>query len=340
MNDQIKMADLIDGAPNNFTIQDALGKCLSQVRTHEKLLVAISGGWDSDIMADMVIRCGGKDKSTFVFFNTGLEYEATRKQLAHIEEKYGIEVAVLPPIKPIPLCVRKHGIPFWSKHASEMISRLQRHGFSWEDEPYIELIKKYPQCRSSLRWWCNDFPKTDTGRNSKFNISYVPGLKEFLISYPPDFKISAKCCHYAKKEPVKKFLASGDFDLNCQGVRKAEGGDRASAYKSCYTQALSGPDQYRPLFWFSDADKAEYDAHYGITHSDCYKVWGMKRTGCAGCPFGKDFEKELALAEQYEPKFHKAMLKVFGASYDYTRKFLAFRQQLKLQEKNEVAANG
>jgi hypothetical protein len=77
----------------------------------------------------------------------------------------------------------------------------------------------------------------------------------------------------------------------------------------------------------------EFDEHYGSTHSDCYEVWGMKRTGCAGCPFGKNFEGELALAEKYEPKFHKAMLNVFGASYDYTRRFLAFREDAKRKAK-------
>jgi 3'-phosphoadenosine 5'-phosphosulfate sulfotransferase (PAPS reductase)/FAD synthetase len=281
----------------------------------------------------MVIRCGGKEKSTFVFFNTGLEYDSTKRQIKHLEEKYGIEIQILPPIKPIPLCVREYGLPFWSKRASEYIYRLQRHGFQWEDEPFDVLLKKYPRCKAALRWWCNAWPVKDNGQNSNFNISYTPWLKEFMIENPPDFKISAKCCHYAKKEPVKKYIEAGDFDLNCTGIRKAEGGARATAYSTCYTQALAGPDQYRPLFWFTDADKVEYDQHYGVTHSDCYRIWGMDRTGCAGCPFGKDFEQELALAEKYEPKFHRAMLKVFGPSYEYTRRFLEFRERMKTETK-------
>lgn len=339
MNNGIKMIDLLNDAPNNFTIQDALGKCLQQVRNHEKIMVSISGGADSDVMLDLIIRCGGKDKTTFVFHNTGLEYEATKRQLQHLEEKYGIEIQITPPVKPIPLCVREYGVPFWSKHTSEMIMRLQRHGFQWEDEPLEVLLRKYPRCKVALRWWCNDFPDTDTGRPSKFNIAYVFGLKEFLMAFPPPMPISPKCCYYSKKAPMKNFLKDGDFDLNCSGVRKAEGGTRASAYKTCYTPSLEGADAYRPLFWLSKADRAEYEAHYGIEHSDCYVVWGMKRTGCAGCPFAEDFEEELALAEKYEPKFHKAMLKVFGASYDYTRRFLAFRERMKsLNKGGEVAS--
>lgn len=333
MTKPVRFTDLLGDAPKNLTIQDALGKCYQQIKNHDRLVVAVSGGWDSDDMTDLVIRCGGKDKSTFVFFNTGLEYDSTKRQIRHLEEKYGIEIQMLPPIKPIPVCVREYGVPFWSKLVSEYIYRLQRHDFQWEDEPFEVLLEKYPRCKAALRWWCNAWPVKDNGLSSNFNIAYTPWLKEFMIENPPDFKISAKCCTYAKKEPVKKYMEAGDFDLNCTGVRQAEGGARATAYKTCYTQAMAGPDQYRPLFWFTDADKAEYDQHYGVTHSDCYKVWGMDRTGCAGCPFGKNFEKELELAEIYEPKFHKAMLKVFGESYEYTRRFLEFREQMKNETK-------
>lgn len=333
MPEKITFTALLDDAPENLTIQDALGKCYQHIKNHDRLVVAVSGGWDSDDMTDLVIRCGGKDKATFVFFNTGLEYDATKRQIKHLEEKYGIEIQILPPIKPIPLCVREYGVPFWSKRVSEYIYRLQRHGFQWEDEPFEVLLAKYPRCKAALRWWCNAWPAKDNGEESNFNISYIPWLKEFMIENPPDFKISAKCCHYGKKEPVRKFMEAGDFDLNCTGVRKAEGGARATVYSTCYTKAMSGPDQYRPLFWFTDADKVEYDQHYGVTHSDCYKVWGMTRTGCAGCPFGKDFEKELQLAQTYEPKFYKAMVKVFGASYDYTRRFLEFRERMKNETK-------
>ena len=324
---EIKMTDLLDDAPENLTIQDALGKCLQQVRNHEKIMVAVSGGADSDIMMDLFIRCGGRDKVTFVFHNTGLEYEATKRQIRFLEEKYGVKIETSQPIKPIPLCVRQHGVPFWSKHVSEQIMRLQRHGFQWEDEPFEVLYAKYPRCKSALKWWCNEW-KTDNGGPSRLNIEWVYGLKEFLIAHPPPCKISPKCCYYAKKEPAKKYAKAGCFDMECTGVRKAEGGQRAT-FTTCFSAALAGADQYRPLFWFTDADKAEYDAHYGVQHSECYTVWGMCRTGCPGCPFGKDFEQELALAEKYEPKFHRAMLKLFGVIYDYTRQFLEFRKKLK-----------
>ena len=339
MNDPYKglQQNVVNEAPTQ-PIMDMLAKILWAIRNHKKIMVGISGGSDSDIMLDAISKIDVEKKVTYVFFNTGLETDATKRHLKYLEDKYGIKIEDVKPIMPIPICCKKYGVPFWSKQVSENIYRLQRHGFKWEDRPFSELILEYPKCTSPLKWWCNEYRK-DNGDPSSFNISYVRGLTEFILANPITFKVSDNCCHYAKKEPAKKFVSSTQCDMNCVGVRKAEGGKRATAIKTCYTQALAGPDQYRPLFWFTDADKAEYDSHYGIEHSDCYKVWGMKRTGCAGCPLGKDFESELMLAEKYEPKFHRAMLNVFGASYDYTRRFLEFRSQMNIIEKGEGQAS-
>lgn len=38
--------------------------------------------------------------------------------------------------------------------------------------------------------------------------------------------------------------------------------------------------------------------------------------------------------QRYEPKFYKACLNIFGASYDYTREYLEFREKMKAQRKD------
>lgn len=57
----------------------------------------------------------------------------------------------------------------------------------------------------------------------------------------------------------------------------------------------------------------------------------MERTGCSGCPFARDFETEVALADKYEPKFSTAAQAVFSDSYEYTRKYREFRKQKELE---------
>lgn len=328
---ELTMNEILSKAvPWDGDIQTAMMKCFDRIHEHEKVMVSVSGGYDSDIMMDMVLRCGGKNKSTFVFNNTGLEYNATKEHIEYLERLYGVEIVRLEPQKAIPTCCQEYGVPFWSKYVSSMIFRLQKHDFQWEDKPLDVLLEEYPNCRSALRWWCNDFV-TKNGNPSKFNIEWTLGLKEFMTQNPPDFKISARCCEWAKKRPAHDYLKAGGFDLNVTGVRKAEGGQRSTSYKSCFDQNFGGADNFRPLFWLTDKAKDIYRRFYNIVRSDCYEIWGMKRTGCAGCPFGKQFEEELDIVKVFEPLHYRAMLAVFGESYNYTRKFLEYREKMKIK---------
>ena len=112
-------------------ILDMLAKAVSVTWRRQKIMVSVSGGSDSDIVVDVIDRVDAKGKATFVFFNTGLEYDATKRHLTYMEEKYGIKIQEVPPVLPIPACCRRYGVPFWSKRVSEMIYRLQRHEFQW-----------------------------------------------------------------------------------------------------------------------------------------------------------------------------------------------------------------
>ncbi len=329
MKDKERLFEFVASIPDAM-VQDAIFKADMHVERAEKIAVSISGGADSDMMLDLLYRVDDEKKSTYIWFDTGLEYEATKRHLKDLEEKYGIEIVRLKAKKPIPLTVRQYGVPFLSKRVSDQISRLQRHNFKWEDGTLEELLKKYPKCKAALRWWCNDW-----GEGSKFNIAYNTWLKEFMMQNPPTFKISEKCCHFAKKSVSNDYIANGDFDLSCIGVRKAEGGARSTAYKSCFTPQSGGKvAQYRPLFWFDNASKECYKKCQNIKHSDCYEVWGMDRTGCAACPFGKNFEFELECIQKYEPKFYVAVNNIFGASYEYTRKYREFQKMMKGKAEN------
>lgn len=283
---------------------------------YKKIICSISGGSDSDVMLDICFRCDKDKKIDYVWFDTGLEYQATKDHIKFLEEKYGIEIMKYKAIKPIPTSCRQYGQPFISKQVSEFIQRLQRHGFTWEDRPFEELYKEFPKCKSALEWWCGT-----KGEGSTFNISRNKYLKEFMIENPPTFKISNKCCKYAKKDVAHKCISENKYDLDIYGVRKSEGGSRATAYKSCFDESPDKYDNYRPLFWYSDSDKKEYEIHFDVVHSACYSEYGLKRTGCIGCPFNRNIDFELEIMEKYEPKLYKAACNIFKDSYEYTRRY-------------------
>lgn len=316
------IATILTNSPNS-DIYDAFARLYNKLSRFHKPICAISGGSDSDIMLHMCALVDDKKKIRYVFFDTGLEFQATKDHIEELQEKYGVTIETHRAKQPVPYCVKKYGVPFLSKRVSDYMERLQRHNFKWEDEDFETLYARYPKCKAALRWWCNTF-----GENSRFNIENTKWLKEFIIQNPPNFKISNKCCANAKKATAHECIAESDADLNLVGVRKSEGGARATAYKSCFSpQNEQHIAEFRPIFWFKNETKEIFKEFYGVQNSDCYETWGLKRTGCSGCPFARDIETEINAVKIHEPKLYKALMNLFGESYEYTRAYKEFKRQ-------------
>lgn len=335
---EVSFESLIDNCPSDEIIGNNLIRAYSKINNpnYKKIICSISGGADSDIVLDICAKCDIHKKIDYVWFDTGLEYQATKDHLRFLEQKYNIKIEPYKAIKPIPVTCKSYGQPFISKRVSDNMKRLQQHKFKWEDKPYEDLLREYcvwndnkqdwRGCKGALRWWCNEW-----GTGSQMNISNNKWLREFLIQYPPDdfgIKISDVCCKYAKKDVVHKAIKSGGYDLNINGIRKAEGGQRSTTYKNCFDKNIGECDVYRPIFWYKNGTKEVYEQNYDVIHSQCYTEYGLKRTGCAGCPFGRDFEFELEVIKKHEPKLFSAVNSIFGKSYEYTRKYREFRKQM------------
>ena len=303
----------------NKTIGDAFGMLYAILQKYQRPMCSISGGADSDVMLDMCAKLDTARKIRYIWFNTGLEYQATRNHLNYLEERYHIRIERVPACRSIPTCCKEYGLPFVSKIVSKYIEKLQISGFRWENKPYEELKREYPD-NYAVEWWCNK------RTSKKWNIVRNKYLKDFLVNNPPQFPISAKCCYYSKKKTAEKYKKIIGADIAIIGVRRAEGGARSLSTNTCYTEE-SGI--FRPLFWFTDEDKILYDRMFGIKHSDCYTVWGLKRTGCVGCPFNRTVLDELQVAKKYEPGMFEASSAVFGPSYAYTAKYKAWCEAIR-----------
>lgn len=320
---------------DDINIVDSFAKADSVINNHnyKSILCSVSGGSDSDIMLDLIYRIDRYKKVKYVWFNTGLEYQATKDHLDYLEQKYNIKIERERAIKPIPLTCKEYGQPFISKFVSEQIGRLQKHGFNFIDLPYEELILLYPKCVSAVKWWTNQNTKENNFKNvSRFDIGYNKYLKEFIIKNPPTFKISNKCCNYAKKGLSKQLEKKYNADLTIIGVRQAEGGIRATAYKNCYSINDDKIDNYRPIFWYKNETKDIYEKKFNIKHSACYSKYGLKRTGCCCCPYGRKIEEELEITRIFEPKLYKAVCNVFKDSYRYNRMYKEFVWNMKRKE--------
>lgn len=272
-------------------------------------------------MLDLFERIGYPEGLVhYAWFDTGLEYDATKRHLMYLEEHYGVTIHRYRGKLTVAQACKRYGLPFLSKKDSQYIAYLQRHNFNWAevcDNGY----------KADEYWW--------NGNDGRFSVKRSLGLKEFMMANPPDFPVSNQCCDYAKKKTSKKVEKEVGATLVCLGMRKAEGGARAAVINSCFSEGTNRrAARFYPIFWFSDEDKREYEEHFGVVHSDCYEKWGFKRTGCACCPYSSNFEDELAIVRIEEPKLYAAANKIFGKSYEYSRKFREFKTAFK-KERSE-----
>ncbi len=292
-----------------FETYDALfhtgAKLIEYFESHDEIMISVSGGSDSDCIIHLVCTYFPEylDKCHFCFVNTGLEYQATKDHLTYIEERYGIEIKRLRG-KSVVWTVRKYGFPILSKYKAQLIGKYVKgvpHAYKWIFE---EKVTSFNAMRFTD-------PQKDLARYLKEN----------------GINVSAKCCDVSKKEPLFAYIKEHNIDLSCTGERKAEGGQRALAHKSCFEEGNHGIDKYMPLWWWPDSVKGVFKATEGIRYSDCYEVYGMRRTGCVGCPFNLNVADDLQAMIEYEPRLFKACMSVFGQSYELMDRFHCRRKK-------------
>lgn len=336
-------------APAKFqAIQSIVAKHL---RSHPNAICSYSGGADSDILLDVIEQTRkifNLPPVKYVFFNTGLEMEATKRHVKEVAKKYGVEIEECRPKVNIVNAVRLHGIPFVSKIMSAGLSEWQKKGvpLSVADEydqaedkaaKRAELRERYPNCESVLNFLCCCNSAGEPRPSIQLVINSSKYMRDFISEFPPDFAVSAKCCDYCKKQ-LAHSVQKG-YEMIITGERRAEGGMRSVPRKDntslCFTETCSGQYRLRPLYYVTDADKAWYKEYYGIRYSDAYEVYGLTRTGCCGCPISYKAIADLEMIRPYEPNLVKAAWHVFGKSYEYRKKYNEYKAERMDREKAE-----
>ncbi len=328
-------------APAKFqAIQSIIAR---RLREHPNAICSYSGGADSDIMIDLLertIMAFQLPPIKYVFFNTGLEMKATKDHVKAVAEKYGVEITEARPKVNIVTAVREHGVPFVSKIMSAGLEGWQRKGIplSIADEyersedkaaKRQELRERYPKCESTINFLCCCNTAGEPRPNIQLVINSSKYMRDFIGEYPPDFRISAKCCDYCKKQIAHRVQKG--YEMVITGERRDEGGMRSVPRKDntalCFGETNSGQFRLRPLYYVSDADKAWYKEYYGITYSDAYEVYGLTRTGCCGCPISYKAVVDLEKIRPYEPNVVKAAWNIFGKSYEYRAKYNQYKEE-------------
>ena len=177
-------------------IKSIIAKRLTQ---YPNAICSYSGGSDSDIMIDLI----EKTRTLFelppvkyVFFNTGLEMQATKNHVKATAEKYGVEIEEVRPKINIVTASRKYGIPFVSKIMSGGLSDWQTKklplSIAQEYEQATdkqakraELKERYPKCESVINFLCCCNSKGEPRPNIQLVINSSKYMRDFIGEYPP-----------------------------------------------------------------------------------------------------------------------------------------------------------
>ncbi len=237
-----------------------------KVELSKHLISEWHDAWDGDVSASF---SGGIDSTVLlsltrsiypdmpaVFCNTGLEYPEI---LSFVKKHRNIKW-VRPKLR-FREVIKKYGYPVVSKENSQKLSQIR----STRSEKLLH--------------------KRLYGDNNKYRSGKLPNKWHFLINAP--FKISEKCCHYLKKQPMKKFtnIYLGNMSEDSHARRQ-----RYIRNNGCGQIFNSNTPQSHPLYFWTEENVWEYIKINNIPYSKIYDM-GYDRTGCMFCMFGLHLEK-------------------------------------------------
>jgi len=236
----------------------------------ENCYIGFSGGKDSTILSHIILSMGYKIEH--VFSNTRLEYPECIDFARKWCKKNKVKLTMVLPEKKPEEIWKKYGYPMFSKEIAEYLERA-RHGYNLPPR-HLKKIKGFIK-RLGYRGNFEDKEK----------------LKNFF-KYR-GIKISAKCCNYLKKEPMKKWAEQSGKKVAILGTRAEESQIRRVVWvrKGCVYQRGTKEVIVNPIIIFTEKDIKDYAKKHKIRFAKIY-YQGMKRNGCYACGFGCHLAEE------------------------------------------------
>ena len=274
--------------------------------------ISFSGGKDSTILHYLIDMALPNNRIPRIFINTGIEYNYIVdfvKELAAKDDRF----IILKPTQAIKPMLEKYGYPFKSKQHSHNLAIYWRNK---DKKEYNLSLKRY------------------LGIIESNTLLRCP--KQLQYQFTSEFKIkcSDSCCMKMKKEPVKKWQKENNKTIALTGMRKEEGGQRASLKGCIVTDKDNKIVKFHPLLvvdeefenWFIEKNNIKLCKLY-------YEPFNFKRTGCRGCPFSLDLQEQLTIMETYLPNERKQCEIIWGPVYKEYRRIgyrLCKNEQTKL----------
>lgn len=279
---------------NEFMLQDRISKIKSINELYDlenNAYISFSGGKDSTVLHYLIDEALPGNNIPRVFINTGIEYKAILEFVKSMVEKDN-RLEILTVGKNITETLKTVGYPFKSKEHSLYLSVYQKSGNTKTVNHYLNRNDTFC-CSQKLRY--------------QFT-------KDFQI------KVSNKCCFEFKKKPIADYEKKSGRTIALTGMMKAEGGIRNNI--TCIVNNKEGSiKKFHPLAvansefekWYIESRKIELCELY-------YEPFNFQRTGCKGCPYSLDLQKQLDVMEVLLPAEKKQCEFIWKPIYEEYRR--------------------
>lgn len=296
--------------------------------TNGKCYVSFSGGKDSTVILAIIKMCEEiytipKNGIPAVYCDTGIELGATRDFVRWCRDNWYSSVEIIRPKVTFKWVLDNKGKPLKSKMKSQYIQRYQR-GKEGKQGAFEALI-------------------LGVTRQGKPCIKTKIADKDFhLVHDAFDIKASSKCCEYLKKKPFLDWQKQNHMKGYLTGLRSSEGGARELATikrvqaggKLC-TATRGDTIIKMPIIDWTDEDVDQFIKQYKVPLSKAYTEYGMRRTGCMGCPFSRELKDNLKVLWDYEPNRYKASMFFLKDVYIAQNVKLPFDEQYEKERKEK-----
>lgn len=225
-----------------FVLEDRKAKIQSinkQYDLEHNAYISFSGGKDSVVLSRLVDIALPNNKIPRVYFNTGIEYKMMLdfvKSLASKDDRFiiinsGVNIRKM---------LNENGYPFKSKQHSHNLAIYQNQAniidcdnndiIRQQGEEKIKIIEEYGQ-KQEIKYIDYHIPLTLVrylGVEETTTKFRCPTKLRYQFTKKFNLKCSDLCCYKMKKEVAHKYQNESGRTIALTGMRKEEGGQRAS----------------------------------------------------------------------------------------------------------------
>ena len=281
-----------------FILQDRIAKIQAidkEYNLKENGYLSLSGGKDSIIVHYLLDIAIPNNQIPRLYINTGIEYIDMVKYVKKLAEQDKRIIIINSGVKIKPM-LEKYGYPFKSKEHSLRV-------FQFNKNSNAPFLKKY----------LSEY--TEKGIRNKF---HCPKKLKYQFNKKQVYNYSDKCCYKLKKEPALKWSKENNKNIIITGIKKEEKGNRERL--SCISKA-NRQTKFHPLLVVTEKWENEFLRKNNIQLCKLYyPPYNFKRTGCRGCPFNLNLQKDLDTMDRLLPYDYKASEHLWKPIYDEYRR--------------------